>query len=73
MKRIVSVSLGSPARNAEITIEIRDEQVTLSRVGTNGDLRAARRLLEELDGTVDAIGLGGLNLWLYSGSARPGG
>lgn len=60
MKRIVSVSLGSPARNAEITIEILGEQVTLSRVGTNGDLRAARRLLEELDGTVDAIGLGGL-------------
>ena len=70
MKRIVSVSLGSPARNAEITMEILGERVTLSRVGTNGDLRAARRLVEELDGTVDAIGLGGVNLWLYAGKRR---
>lgn len=70
MKRVVSVSLGSPSRNAEVTMEVLGERVTISRIGTNGDLRAARRLLEELDGNVDAIGLGGLNLWLYAGKRR---
>lgn len=70
MKRVVSVSLGSPARDAEITIEVLGERVTIARIGTNGDLRTARRLLEELDGNVDAIGLGGLNLWLYAGKRR---
>lgn len=36
----------------------------LSRVGTDGDMDRAEQLLRELDGEVDALGLGGIDLFL---------
>jgi len=40
------------------------EKVQLERIGTDGDLERAARLFDELDGTVDALGLGGASLSL---------
>ena len=42
----------------------------ISRVGTDGKLDAAIGMVHELDGTVDAIGLGGIDVYLYAGRHR---
>lgn len=70
MKHVVSVSLGSSARDTDQVVEILGERVHLERRGTQGDLGAARRLIAELDGRVDAIGLGGIDLFLPVGRRR---
>ncbi len=70
MKRIVSVSLGSKTRDKSTTAEILGQEFRLERVGTDGDLAAAKWLICELDGKVDAIGLGGIDLYLVCGGRR---
>ncbi len=70
MKRVVSVSLGSSRRDFRVELELLGELVRLERVGTDGDLRRYAQLLEALDGQVDAIGLGGLDLVLRAGRRR---
>lgn len=70
MKRVVSVSLGSSARDAAHDLKVLGEDVRLERRGTDGDLARARRLLKELDGQVDALGLGGVSLHLRAGWRR---
>lgn len=70
MKRIVSVSLGSSRRNHKHILEAAGEKVELERIGTDGDLKQAIRLIEELDGKVDAIGLGGISMYLYAAGRR---
>ncbi|ADI14240.1 hypothetical protein [Truepera radiovictrix] len=69
-KRVVSVSLSAASRDVEGTLELLGETVALRRVGTDGDRARAAALIRELDGTVDAIGLGGINLYVYVGSTR---
>lgn len=63
-KHVVSVSLGSSARDVDVTVELLGEQVRIQRRGTDGSVAAAAALIAELDGKVDAIGLGGLDLFL---------
>ena len=70
MKRAVSVSLGSSKRDTDQVIELLGEQVRIERRGVNGDLKAARALIAELDGEVDCIGLGGLDLYLQWSGRR---
>ena len=70
MLKVVSVSLGSGSRDKTTTARFLDEQVELKRVGTDGDLRKAAAMIRELDGKVDAIGLGGIDLWLIAGRRR---
>lgn len=70
MKRVVSVSLGSSRRDSRLELELLGERVLLERVGTDGDLRRCAQLLESLDGQVDAIGLGGMDLFLQAGRRR---
>lgn len=70
MKRVVSVSIGSSSRDHKAEAELLGETFEISRVGTDGDMRRARDLITELDGKVDAIGLGGLDVYLYSGKTR---
>jgi len=70
MKRIVSVSLGSSARNTSATVHIEGEPVTIERIGTDGDRRKAIELIQELDGKVDAFGMGGIDLYLVAGNRR---
>lgn len=70
MKQVVSVSLGSPRRDFEVEIDAPGCRLLVRRVGTGGDLRRAAELLKSLDGKVDAIGLGGVNLYLRAGRRR---
>ncbi|MBX5475800.1 MAG: quinate 5-dehydrogenase [Clostridia bacterium] len=65
MKRVVSVSLGSSKRDHTARVTLLDEPFELRRVGTDGSMERAVELLRELDGHVDAIGLGGLDVYLY--------
>ena len=70
MKQVVSVSLGSSSRDHRAQVELLGEQFDISRVGTDGKLDAAIAKVHELDGTVDAIGLGGIDVYLYAGKHR---
>lgn len=69
-KHIVSVSLGSSDRNAKSTVQLNGTTFVIERLGTDGDLQKARQLLEKLDGQVDALGLGGTDLYVYAGGRR---
>lgn len=70
VKRVVSVSLGSSRRNHRVEVEILGQQFSIERVGTDGDLQRAVQMIRSLDGEVDAIGLGGVDLYLVAGKRR---
>lgn len=70
IKRVVSVSIGSSTRDHSVKTELLGIPFEISRRGTDGDLRKAKEVLKELDGKVDAIGLGGLDVYLYSKTKR---
>lgn len=71
-KHVVSVSIGSSKRNskAEVNIEDLRETFVLERIGTDGSWEKAVELVKELDGKVDAFGLGGADLYVWAGSRR---
>jgi len=62
MKRAVSISLGSSKRNKAVTVRLLGEEVSIERIGTDGDMEAAALKYKELDGKVDAFGVGGADL-----------
>ena len=64
MKRAVSVSLGSCTRDKKVTFPLLGEEITIERIGTDGDMEQAIQLYNELDGKVDAFGVGGIDLGL---------
>jgi hypothetical protein len=64
MKRAVSISIGSSKRDKSVEVELLGERVLIERIGTDGDMRRAAQLFAELDGKVDAFGVGGTNLAL---------
>lgn len=66
-KEIVSVSLGPSSRDFEFTTEMFGEGVHVRRFGTDGDVWRAQELVAQFDGQVDAIGLGGMNVYLKVG------
>lgn len=70
MKRVVSVSIGSAKRDKVVEIEVLGETVRLERIGTSGDFNLALSKIKELDGHVDAIGLGGIDIYLFVGGKR---
>jgi hypothetical protein len=70
MKRVVSVSLGSSSRDHRAQVRLMGEEFDISRVGTDGKLDAAIAMVRDLDGRVDAIGLGGIDVYLYAGRHR---
>jgi hypothetical protein len=59
MKHVVSISIGSSKRDKSVEIELLGEKLLLERIGTDGDLDKAAQLYKELDGKVDALGVGG--------------
>ena len=69
-KRVVSVSLGSSSRDHRAQIELLGQRIALERIGMDGSIARATEKLRELDGTVDAIGLGGIDVYLYAGTKR---
>ena len=64
MKRAVSVSIGSSKRNKTVEVTLLGEKVSIERIGTDGDMEAAALKYKELDGKVDAFGVGGADLGL---------
>lgn len=70
MKKVVSVSLGSSKRDHRVIANMAGEEFEISRVGTDGDFARALSMIGELDGNVDAIGLGGIDVYLYAGKTR---
>jgi len=69
-KHVISVSLGSSKRDHTVTVEILGEEFTIERRGTDGDQAKAIALIKELDGKVDAFGLGGTDLYLSAANRR---
>ncbi|MFU8825937.1 MAG: quinate 5-dehydrogenase [Brevefilum sp.] len=65
MKKAISISIGSSIRNKSVAINLLGQEVHISRIGTNGDMQAARKLFRDLDGKVDAFGVGGTDLGLF--------
>ena len=70
MKRVVSISLGSPKGDFSVTKTLLGEEFEISRIGTNGNQTKFAELMRELDGKVDAFGLGGIDMYLYAGDRR---
>ncbi len=70
MKTVVSVSLGSSTRDHRVEVEWLGQRFDIRRIGFDGSLERAIAALRELDGTVDALGLGGIDVYLYAGSKR---
>jgi hypothetical protein len=70
MKTAVSVSLGHSARDKAVEIELYGEPVRVERRGTDGDVERATALFNELDGQVDALGVGGIDLWVEMGDYK---
>ncbi len=64
MKYAVSVSLGSSSRNKKVKVKFKDETVVIERIGLDGDVEKAKALYKELDGQVDAFGMGGVDMYL---------
>lgn len=74
MKRAVSISLGSPKRDFSEALNLLGQEVRVERIGTDGDQVRAVKLIRDLDSApgnhVGAIGLGGIDLYLYIGQKR---
>lgn len=70
MKHVVSVSLGSSRRDHSVEVEIGGENFKIERIGTDGDLEKAINMVKSLDGKVDAMGMGGIDLYIQAGRNR---
>ncbi|MDX1600558.1 MAG: hypothetical protein R3191_03480 [Anaerolineales bacterium] len=64
MKQAVSISMGSSNRDKHVEIDLDGERISIRRIGTDGDMQRAAELFRELDGKVDAFGVGGADLGL---------
>ena len=58
MKNVIGVSLGARQHDFEIRTQLLGQTLRVRRLGTDGDLVEARRLLSHWDAHADAIGLG---------------
>lgn len=70
MLNVIGLSLGSASRNHQATTELLNKEINVQRIGVDGDISRAKKMLRELDGTVDAIGLGGIDLYLVSNKKK---
>ena len=59
-----SISLGSSKRDSTVELDLLGQRVCIQRMGTDGDMARAAALYAELDGQVDAFGVGGTDLGL---------
>ncbi len=64
MKRAVSISLGSSKRDKSVVIKLKEQEILVERIGTDGDIAKAHQMYLDLDGKVDAFGVGGVDLYL---------
>jgi hypothetical protein len=64
VKHVVSVSLGTSKRDKREEVDILGERFIIERRGTDGDLDKFAALFTELDGKVDALGVGGADIYV---------
>lgn len=62
VKRALSISLGNSQRNKRVELELLGERVVVERIGMDGDVARVAALYAEMDGQVDAFGVGGMDL-----------
>jgi len=70
MKTVVGISLGSSAQNFEFTTPFLGEEIHVIRLGTDGSLAKAGKLIKSWDKRADAIGLGVLKESYKAGTHR---
>lgn len=70
MKTVLSISLGSSSRDHTTRETFLGQEIELSRQGTDGDFDAAVARYRELDGKVDAFGVGGTEFFLKVGRRK---
>lgn len=70
VKRVVGISLGSSTRDETSRVRILSHELEVSRIGTDGDLVRFAELMREWDGKADAIGLGGIDRYLWIDDRR---
>lgn len=70
MKHVVGISLGSSARDHMVTVTLLGEEYKIERIGTDGDMQKMIEKIREMDGHVDAFGLGGMDLYIYAVDKR---
>jgi predicted amino acid dehydrogenase len=58
MKKIISISLGASEQDSQFTARFLGEQFRVTRIGTDGDAKAAAALVKDWRIKADAIGLG---------------
>ena len=57
-------ALAHPNVIKKVEVQLLGETVSIERIGMDGDMEKAAHLYKELDGTVDAFGVGGADLGL---------
>jgi len=70
MKRVVSVSIGSSKRDHKVSLNFRGEELIIERIGTDGDIQKAISIIKELDGKIDAFGMGGIDVFIRTGNRK---
>ena len=70
MKHVLSVSLGSKNRDSSVIQNFFGQDVLIERKGTDGSKDELCELIRKYDGKVDAFGLGGTDLYIYSAGRR---
>lgn len=70
MKRVVSVSLGSSKGNKTHEVEILGQEFRIERIGTDGDMARFAQMFLDLEGKVDALGVGGADIYVVVDKRR---
>jgi hypothetical protein len=70
MKKILSISIGSALRDHTTHHVFLGQEFEITRQGTNGDVDKAVQLYREMDGKVDAFGVGGAGFYLQVADHR---
>lgn len=70
MKRVVSISLGTSKRDKKHEVDILGEHFVIERIGTDGDMQKFAQMFTDLDGKVDALGVGGADINVVVGDKK---
>lgn len=70
MKKILSISVGSSSRDHTTKHVFLGQECELSRQGTDGDFEKAVQRYIDMDGKVDAFGVGGVEFYLRVGRKK---
>lgn len=70
MKKILSISIGSASRDHTTRHVFLGQEFEITRHGTDGDVDKAVQLYREMDGKVDAFGVGGAGFYLQVADHR---